>query len=109
MKKKPAFSQANRADKIYQRIRAIIENARGNIARAVNTEMVLAYWQIGREIVEGEQKGRSRAEYGKKLLEGLSKQLTDEFGTGFHASNLWNMRQFYQAYPILDAVRRELS
>lgn len=93
----------------YQRIRAIIENARSNIARAVNTEMVLAYWHVGREIVEEEQKGKSRADYGKRLLETLSGRLTDDFGSGFHASNLWNMRQFYQVYPILDAVRRELS
>jgi predicted nuclease of restriction endonuclease-like (RecB) superfamily len=71
--------------------------------------MVLAYWHIGREIVEEEQKGKSRADYGKRLLEVLSERLTEEFGEGFHASNLWNMRQFYQNYPILDAVRRELS
>jgi len=74
-----------------------------------NTEMVVAYWHIGREIVQEDQKGRSRAAYGKKLLETLSKRLTDDFGKGFAASNLWNMRQFYQVYPILDAVRRELS
>ena len=95
--------------KFYQRIRAIIENARNNIAHAVNTEMVIAYWHIGREIVEEEQKGKTRADYGKRLLETLSERLAEEFGSGFHASNLWNMRQFYQTYPILDAVRRELS
>ncbi len=95
--------------KIYERIRKIIENARGNIARVINTEMVIAYWQIGREIVEEEQKGKSRADYGKKLLENLAKRLTVEFGKGFDDSNLWHMRKFYQMYPILDALRRELS
>ena len=94
---------------VYARIREIIENARGNIARAVNTQMVAACWQIGREIVEEEQKGRSRAAYGKRLLESISGRLSDEFGKGFDASNLWNMRQFYQTYPILDALRRELT
>ena len=64
---------------------------------------------IGKEIVEEEQRGKARAAYGKKLLEMLSQRLSDEFGKGFDVSNLWNMRQFYQTYPILDAVRRELS
>lgn len=94
---------------VYDRIRKIIEAARGNIARAVNTEMVMAYWQIGKEIVEEEQRGKSRADYGKRLLEGLAKRLSDDFGKGFDDSNLWNMRRFYQVYPILDALRRELS
>jgi len=94
---------------VYVRIRKIIEDARGNIARAVNTEMVIAYWKIGKEIVDDEQQGKSRADYGRKLLEGIAKRLTDDFGKGFDSSNLWNMRKFYQTYPILDALRRELS
>ena len=94
---------------MYMRIRAIIENSRGNIARAVNSEMVIAYWNIGREIIEEEQKGRNRAGYGQKLLETLAVRLASDYGKGFDASNLWNMRRFYQVYPILDALRRELS
>ena len=94
---------------VYGRIRKIIEDARGNIVRAVNMEMVIAYWQIGKEIVVEEQLGKSRAVYGKKLLEGLAERLSDDFGKGFDSSNLWNMRKFYQTYPILDALRRELS
>ena len=94
---------------IYNRIREIIETARGNIAYAVNTEMVRAYWLIGKEIVNEEQRGRSRADYGEAILKKLSEKLTAEFGKGFDASNLWNIRQFYHAYPILDALRRELS
>jgi len=93
----------------YDHIRTIIEQARNNIARIVNTEMVLAYWHIGKEIVEEEQKGKKRAEYGKKVLEKLSQKLLADFGKGFDIKNLWNMRQFYQTYPILYAVRRELS
>ena len=99
----------SRSQGIYDRIRAIIENARGRIARAVNTQMVLAYWHIGKEIVQEEQRGKARAGYGQRLLEILAKRLSDDFGKGFDDSNLWNMRKFYQTYPILDSVRRELS
>ena len=71
--------------------------------------MVAAYWEIGRAIVEQEQQGQQRAEYGKGLLVELSQRLSAEFGRGFDRSNLWHMRSFYLSYPILDAVRRELS
>lgn len=94
---------------VYARICSILENARANVARVINSEMVVAYWHIGREIVEEEQRGKARADYGKKLLEGLAGRLSDGFGKGFDVSNLWNMRQFYQTYPILDTVCRELS
>jgi predicted nuclease of restriction endonuclease-like (RecB) superfamily len=94
---------------IYNRIRKIIENARGNIARAVNTEMVTAYWHIGKEIVDEEQRGKSRADYGEAILRKLSKKLTAEFGKGFDESNLRNIRHFYLNYPKRDALRHELS
>lgn len=94
---------------IYARVRKIIENARGNIARSINTEMVITYWQIGKEVVEEEQRGKKRAEYGEKILENLSQELTADFGKGFDFSNLTNMRKFYLVYPILDALRQELS
>lgn len=90
-------------------IRNIIKDARSRVQRAVNTTMVFAYWQIGRLIVEHEQQGRRRAAYGTRLLKGLSQTLTEEFGKGFDISNLRNMRRFYQAFPIQDAVRPELS
>jgi hypothetical protein len=98
-----------RDQEVYNRIRRIIENARGNIARAINTEMVAAYWLIGKEIVEEEQRGRSRADYGGSVLKRLSERLTTEFGKGFDESNLRNIRYFYLAYPIRDALRHELS
>jgi predicted nuclease of restriction endonuclease-like (RecB) superfamily len=94
---------------IYARIRKIIENARGNIAHAVNAEMVAAYWHIGREIVEAEQGGRHRAGYGERILETISQRLSDDFGKGFDARNLFYMRQFYLTYPKLNALRSELS
>lgn len=71
--------------------------------------MVMAYWQIGKIIVEEEQKGKTRAEYGKSLLELLSKRLTKEYEKGFDVTNLRNMRQFYLMFKKRDAVRRELS
>jgi predicted nuclease of restriction endonuclease-like (RecB) superfamily len=101
--------QLSRPKDIYDRIRKIIETARGNIAHAVNTEMVKAYWLIGKEIVDEEQRGKSRAGYGESVLEKLSKRLTAEFGKGFDESNLRNIRYFYLTYPKRDALRHELS
>lgn len=60
-------------------------------------------------IVEEKQRGAARAEYGKQLIEELSRRLSAEFGKVFDRSNLWNMRAFYQTFPILDALRRELT
>lgn len=71
--------------------------------------MVQAYWQIGREIVEEEQRGHSRADYGARLIEELAGQLSKEFGRGFIPRNLRYMREFYQAFPNWNAVRSELS
>ncbi len=101
--------KAVQAQRIYDRIRRIIKDARGNIARAVNTEMVAAYWQIGKVIVEEEQRGKSRAGYGEEVLKKLSVRLTADFGRGFDESNLRNIRYFYLSYPKRDALRHELS
>jgi predicted nuclease of restriction endonuclease-like (RecB) superfamily len=90
-------------------IRQIIEQARYRVQQTVNSEMVLAYWHIGRVIVEGEQQGQQRAAYGKQQLQHLSEQLTREYGKGFDISNLRNMRRFYQSFPIRDTLRLELS
>jgi len=83
------------ADTLYEAIRAILENARASAYRAVNFAMIQAYWRIGYLIVEHEQEGKERAEYGKALLEEVSKRLTGEFGKGFDVTNLRKMRQFY--------------
>jgi predicted nuclease of restriction endonuclease-like (RecB) superfamily len=90
-------------------IRQVIEQARGRIQQQVNSAMVEAYWQIGRLIVEHEQKGEQRADYGKQQLQQLAAKLTAEFGKGFDLSNLRRMRSFYNAFPIQGAVRPELS
>ena len=109
MKKRSSKRLGSGKGDIYVRIRQIIENTRSSVARAINFEMVRSYWLIGKEIVEEEQKGKKRADYGRKLLENLSAKLTKDVGKGFDPSNLWNMRKFYLTFPILDAVRRELS
>lgn len=86
-----------------------IEQARGQVRQAVNTAMVQSYWEIGRLIVEHEQQGNRRAEYGKQQLQQLSHQLTERLGKGFDVTNLRNMRRFYQAFPIRETVSLELS
>lgn len=96
-------------DGLYQRIEEILEKARERVYYTANFEMVQAYWNIGREIVEEEQKGEGRSEYGRHLVEGISKRLTKEYGKGFNESNIKNMRQFYKVFPIRYALRSELS
>jgi hypothetical protein len=87
----------------------LIRQARQKALRAVDTLQVQTCWQIGRHIVEFEQEGAERAAYGKQLLPTLAKMLTAEFGKGFDERNLRHMRDFYQTFPIWNAVRTELS
>lgn len=96
-------------EQIYQRVKEILTAGRSRAWQAVNVAMVSTYWEIGRIIVEEEQTGESRAEYGKRIIKSLAERLSAEFGKGFDHSNLWNMRAFYLAYQKIDAVRRELS
>lgn len=91
----------------YSEIRSIIEQARRTAYRAVNITMVHAYWNIGRIIVEQEQKGVKRAEYGDKLLLELSKRLSSEYGEGFGFANLKNFRQFYTVFSKSYALRSQ--
>ncbi len=84
---------------LLDRIAEILNQARTKAVREINKAQVLAYWEIGREIVEFEQKGKIRAEYGQELLKKLSADMTAKFGRGFSRSNLQNMRLFYLAYP----------
>jgi predicted nuclease of restriction endonuclease-like (RecB) superfamily len=97
------------ADAAYRSIARILEEARETAYHAVNSVMAQAYWQIGRVIVEQEQKGRKRADYGKALIAELARRLTEEYGKGFTQTNLWYMRQFHLTFPILHAVRGELT
>ncbi len=87
----------------------MLEGARNKVYRTANIEMLLAYWNVGREIVEEEQMGKSRAGYGSFLIENLSLKLTEAFGKDFTQSNLRYMRLFYQAFEKHHALRDELS
>ena len=94
---------------LYDTINQIIEQARNTVYRTANFTMVKAYWNIGRAIVEEEQNGQERAEYGKELITQLSKKLTKKHGKGFTETNLKYMRQFYQFFDKSHALRDELS
>lgn len=96
-------------DSTYQSIRQILEKARSAVYRSINFAMVLAYWNIGKVIVDEEQHGKERAEYGKALIKELSLRITKEYGKGFDETNLRNIRQFYLTFPNCDALRRELT
>jgi hypothetical protein len=92
---------------IYQNIRTVLVTARQKVYSAVNTAMVEAYWEIGRQIMEAQE--NKRAEYGAGLLKYLSSRLTEEFGKGFTQTNLKYMRQFYEAFPISHTLCDQLS
>jgi hypothetical protein len=89
----------------YESVAEVLRKARVKSYRAVNFIMVEAYWNVGRMIIEEEQHGKERAEYGKALIRTLSERLIAEFGAGFGASNLAYFRQFYLSFPIFHAVR----
>jgi predicted nuclease of restriction endonuclease-like (RecB) superfamily len=90
-------------------IKEVLQTARQTVARQVNAELLIAYWNIGRIIVEYEQNSKTRAEYGAQTLKDLSKNLTAEFGKGFSRSNLQNMRNFYLVYSNMPDVSGILS
>lgn len=94
---------------LFAEIREVLVTARRTAYKAVNFAMVTAYWNVGRLIVEDEQQGNTRAEYGKAILADLSKRLTDEFGKGFDERELRRIRQFYLVFPKWDALRPELT
>ena len=94
---------------VYASIKKILDEARSKVMRTVNFAMVQAYWEIGRIIVEEEQSGKERAEYGRALIEDLSKRLAADYGQGFTTTNLWYMRQFHLTFTNLHALRGELT
>ena len=96
-------------NKTYSTIRSILDNARSKVYRTVNFVMVQAYWNIGKIIVEEEQKGKDKAKYGSYLIKELSKKLTTDFGKGFSEQSLRNMRQFYNCFSIRSALRSKLE
>lgn len=105
---RPASGDAGLSD-LLGVLRELIQQGRQQALRAVDAVQVQTCWQIGRHIVEFEQRGAERAAFGARLLPRLAERLTAEFGRGFDASNLRHMRLFYRAFPIRDALRHELS
>ncbi|MCL2041682.1 MAG: PDDEXK nuclease domain-containing protein [Bacteroidales bacterium] len=100
------MSNIQKIDKngLFENIKDLLVEARKFVVRNINQTMVYTYFEIGRMIVEDEQKGERRAEYGKQVLIDLSKRLTEEFGRGFSVENLDRMRYFYQTYSISSTV-----
>ena len=87
-------------------VKAIILRSRERDFWLANTALLETYWNIGKLIVEEEQAGKAKAEYGKATLKKLAERLTIEFGKGYDYTNLTNMRKYYMAFPILDAMRQ---
>jgi len=83
---------------LFDRVVLILEQARSQVVRSANHYMVLAYWQVGKEIVQEQQQGRTRADYGKRIIESLSDKLTARYGRAFSTTNLKYFRTFYLAY-----------
>jgi predicted nuclease of restriction endonuclease-like (RecB) superfamily len=107
-RKKSTTKQVQKADgnSLFDRVVLILEQARANVVRSVNTNMVTAYWLIGREIVLELQFGEKRAKYGTQVLETLSKQLTQRYGNGYSVTNLQYFRKFYQTYTERSPIPR---
>jgi hypothetical protein len=94
---------------LIEKIGNTYQSAKGKIYSAVNVEMLYAYWEIGKEIIEFEQDGKLKAEYGKQLLENLAKDLSLHYGKGFSRSNLQYMRLLYYYYPICQTLSGKLT
>jgi predicted nuclease of restriction endonuclease-like (RecB) superfamily len=96
-------------EQLHEQIVSVIESSRQSAYKAVNTSMVLSYWDIGRLILEEEQYGKERANYGTFLISEMAKRLQKKYGTGYAQQSLRNYRQFYKKFPIRSAVRSELT
>ena len=94
---------------LYNEVREIIASARQNATRSVDFCRVQMYWSIGKRILETEQEGKERAEYGSYLLKNLAKKLEPEYGSGFSVRQLEMCRQFYRTYPIANTVCSQLN
>lgn len=94
---------------LFDSVKALIIDYRQKVYRMANSALLETYWHIGRLVVEDEQQGNAKAVYGKGTLKKLSQALTMEFGKGYDERNLNNMRAFYSAFPIWNALRTELS
>ncbi len=93
--------------RLISTIKNLLDQARKQVFQTVNTTMVKTYFEIGKTIIEDEQNGENRAQYGKEILKNLSVELTKEYGKGFSVDNLENMRRFYLAYEKSETLSRK--
>jgi predicted nuclease of restriction endonuclease-like (RecB) superfamily len=94
---------------LISQIKKIVSSAQNKAVRAVNTERVFMYWQIGKLILEEEQQGKERAEYGTFLIKSISKELQPQLGSSFTVRQLERYRQFYRTFPIASALRTQFN
>lgn len=109
MEEKDVELQSSEYQTLLENIRDLVEAARGKVVAHVNTIMTETYWRIGEYIVNFEQRGKLRAEYGKKVMDKLSRDLTLQYGRGFSRSNVFTFRQFYLAYPKIQTLSGQLT
>ena len=109
MARKKMASAKNKYNKLIEKISEFVTTSRTELARIINTKIVYTYWNIGKYIVEYEQKGKERADYGSELMVILSKELSAKLGKGFSRSNLQNMRFIYLNYPKNQTLSGKLS
>lgn len=93
----------------FSEIKVLLHTARNKVYQVINQTMTQTYWEIGHRIVEQEQQGQARAEYGAMLIKKLSDELSKEFGKGFSVDNLKNMRRFYQCFPKSETASHQFT
>ncbi|MDP2907974.1 MAG: PDDEXK nuclease domain-containing protein [Nanoarchaeota archaeon] len=106
---KKEIIEKEKYNSLISSIGTLLENARKTVYSQINQILVKTYWEIGKRIIEYEQKGKARADYGSKLLDNLSKDLTKLHGKGFSRDNLEKMRKFYTTFPNSETLSRKLS
>ncbi|MBP1672764.1 MAG: hypothetical protein H6Q25_579 [Bacteroidetes bacterium] len=96
-------------NRLYSQVKDLLSNARNNVLHSINSTMTRTYFEIGKLIVEEEQNGKERAEYGKQLISDLSERLSNEYGKGFSTTNLKQMRTFYLTYSKRQTLSDEFK
>lgn len=96
-------------NQLLGKVSDVLEKARSNSYALLNEQMIKTYWQIGQYIIDFEQLGNIKAEYGKQLMDRLSKDLTAKYGKGFSQSNLFNIRLLYVRYPEIEKISTKLA
>ena len=107
--KKNITNDDQKIESLYTDARAIIESARANAVRSVDFCRVQMYWHLGKRILEEEQQGKARADYGTYLIRNLAKAIEPDYGSGFGVRQLEQARQFYRIYPIANTLRSQLN